>query len=127
MPSIAALSENISSLLSSNPSVLALQGSMVAGAFLLVFLVFYATRDIMLRTHSFLYQLVSIVLVAALPVFGFLLYLLIRPARTVKERKMEHLLHEVANKIEKMQRKPVQGQQQQQHGHKHEGHQQKKG
>lgn len=79
-------------LLADDPALLAVQASViVAGAFL-VFLVFYTTRDILLRTKNFWYMCISILLVALLPVVGFLLYLLIRPSRTLKERSVEDLL-----------------------------------
>jgi len=61
-------------------------------AFFLVYFLFFTMRDIFLRTHSSLYQIACILLVALLPVVGFLLYFLIRPARTMKEREMEQLL-----------------------------------
>jgi ABC-type nickel/cobalt efflux system permease component RcnA len=82
--------EAFSQIFSVTPSVAALQIGLAAGALLLVFFVLFATRDILLRADSFLYQLACIVLVAALPVVGFLLYLLIRPARTRKQRQLEN-------------------------------------
>ncbi len=83
------------SLLTDNPAIRALQLSLLGTAVVAVYLVFYATRDILIRTRSFAYQLVSIVLVAVLPVFGFFLYLLIRPASTVRERELEKMVKEV--------------------------------
>jgi len=65
----------------------------IALSIILVFLILYATRDILLRTHSFVYQFVCIVLVALLPGLGFLLYLLIRPARTTWQKEMHQLLY----------------------------------
>lgn len=72
-----------------------LRGLIVAGATVLLFLLLYVVRDILLRTRSFAYQLVCIMIVALLPIVGFLVYLLIRPARTVKQREQEHLLREL--------------------------------
>jgi len=78
-----------------DPNLLLLQGLMLLVGLIVIFLVFFTTRDILLRTHSFWYMFFSIVLVAFAPVIGFLLYLLIRPARTVKEREMEVMVKEV--------------------------------
>lgn len=75
-----------------DPALRLLQCSLLLLGFIVIFLVFFATRDILLRTHSFWYMAFSIVLVALLPVVGFLLYLLLRPARTIKERELEALL-----------------------------------
>ena len=80
---------------SDDPMLRLMQGGLLLAGSLMVFLLFYATRDIILRTKSFAYQFASILLVAALPVIGFLIYLLVRPARTVKERQMEAMLKKV--------------------------------
>ncbi len=69
-----------------------MQGGGILIASLLIFFVFYTTRDILLRTSSLLYQLFCILIVALLPVIGFFLYILIRPARTIKERELERML-----------------------------------
>jgi hypothetical protein len=60
-----------------------------------VFLVFFAMRDILNRTHSFWYQLCSILLVAFVPILGFFLYLLIRPARTMRECAVEAMVRDL--------------------------------
>lgn len=81
--------------LANDPALRMLQCGMLLLGLAVIFLVFFTTRDILLRTHSFLYMFFSILLVAALPVAGFLLYLLIRPPRTLKEREMEDMLREL--------------------------------
>lgn len=81
--------------LAEDPALRLLQFGMLLLGLTVIFLVFYTTRDILLRTHSFFYMFFSIVLTAILPVAGFFLYLLIRPARTIKERELEHLLSEL--------------------------------
>jgi hypothetical protein len=48
---------------------------------------------------------ISIVIVAALPIAGFFLYLLIRPSRTNKEREMEELVTELLVDVRKPQRR----------------------
>ncbi|MFH0770684.1 MAG: PLD nuclease N-terminal domain-containing protein [Candidatus Peregrinibacteria bacterium] len=79
-------------LLAEDPTLRFLQIALVLGSVIAVFFVFYTTRDILLRSHSLVATFACILLVAALPLVGFLLYLLIRPARTVKEREMESLI-----------------------------------
>ena len=81
--------------LADDPMLRLLQGGLLLLGFLVVFLVFFTTRDILLRTQSFIYMFLSILLVAALPIMGFLLYLLIRPARTLKEKEMEAMVREL--------------------------------
>ncbi len=75
-----------------NPAVRLSQGGLILLTALIIFLLFFALRDILLRTHSFWYQFVCIVIVALLPIVGFLIYLLIRPARTIKQRETEAML-----------------------------------
>jgi len=84
--------------LAEDPLLRLLQGAMLLLGVILIFLVFYTARDILLRTHSFVYMCFSILLVAILPVAGFLLYLLIRPARTIKERELEKAVKKLLKK-----------------------------
>lgn len=83
---------SILSVLSADPAARAFQIILIAAASVAVYLICYTTRDILLRTHSFLYQAACILLVTLLPILGFFLYLLIRPARTVKERRLEEMI-----------------------------------
>lgn len=85
--------------LSADPLLRMMQGGLLFTGFVVIFLVFFVTRDILLRTHSFWYTALSIVLTAVLPGIGFLLYLLIRPARTIREREQEALLRSLAGKL----------------------------
>ena len=73
--------------ISENPMLRLLQLVLVVLGVLSVFLVCFTTRDILLRTRSLLFQLLCIIL-SVIPIVGFLLYLLIRPARTIKEREL---------------------------------------
>lgn len=59
-----------------------------AVALVLIFLIFYTTKDVFVRSDSFVFMLFSLLLVVLFPVVGFLLYLLIRPAQTKKERQL---------------------------------------
>src|SRR3989344_4886214 len=86
---------SISAFFLQDPVLRSAQVGLGALAALLLFLLLFTLRDILPRTHSLLLQAFCIVLVALLPVVGFLLYLLIRPSRTLHERAMEDVLLEV--------------------------------
>jgi hypothetical protein len=73
---------------------------MLLSAFLVIFLVLFSTRDIILRSNSFLLQVVCILLVAALPVIGFLIYLLIRPSRTLAQRGLEKQVEDLLSRLQ---------------------------
>lgn len=92
--------------LSEDPLLRAIQAGMLGGGALLIFLVFYATRDILLRTHAFWYTAFCILLVALLPGIGFLLYLLVRPSRTLRERESDSLLKELADVLLERKNRP---------------------
>ena len=81
--------------LADDPMLRMVQFLMLAVGSLAIFLVFFATRDILLRTDSFLIMFLCILLVALLPGVGFLLYLLLRPPRTLKERELEALIQQL--------------------------------
>ena len=81
--------------LAEDPALRLLQSGMLLVGIVVIFLVFFTTRDILLRTHSFWYMFFSIVIVAALPIAGFFLYLLIRPSRTLADREADQLLTEL--------------------------------
>jgi len=88
-PIFQSLFEPWLTFLAEDPILRMMQVGMLLAGVIAVFLVFYTTRDILLRTNSFLYMFFCILLVAMLPVVGFFLYLLIRPPRTIKERELE--------------------------------------
>lgn len=94
-PTFQALLEPWLLFLAEDPMLRILQGAMLLTGALMIFFVFYATRDILLRTNSFLYMFLCIVLVAALPVIGFLVYMLVRPPRTLKDKEIERMLVEL--------------------------------
>lgn len=91
----STLPGNISAFFSANPTVFFIQAVLLGCGFLVVYLVVFATRDIMLRTDYFLFQIICIVLVAALPMIGFLIYLLVRPSTTIFQRKLKGDLESV--------------------------------
>lgn len=84
------------SFVADNPAVAGVQIAILILAALAVFFVIYTTRDILLRTRSFLLQFFCILIVTALPIVGFLIYLIIRPARTVKQRETDLMLRYMA-------------------------------
>jgi hypothetical protein len=86
--------------LAEDPFLRLLQILMLAAGVLVVFLVFYTTRDVLLRTDSFWYMLLCILLVAFLPVIGFFVYLLIRPARTIRERERDEMLRSILGRMQ---------------------------
>jgi hypothetical protein len=79
----------------SDPILLVSQLGIVLLACFLIFLLFFALRDILHRSHSLAYQFLSILLVAALPFVGFGVYLLIRPNRTVQQRKTDAMVDDL--------------------------------
>lgn len=86
-------------LFADNPMLRIGQVVLIVVGLLLIFLVFYTTRDIIIRTHSFIYMLVCILLVAIFPLVGFLIYILIRPARTVKQRDLDRMMQTILEGI----------------------------
>ncbi len=86
-----------------DPVLLAAQCGLLLLGFLLVYLVFFTTRDCLLRSSSFLFTCFSILLVSMLPVAGFLLYILIRPATTVHERETAKMIRHIHDQLKKQQ------------------------
>ena len=86
------------SVIADNPAIRTVQVSLLSAALVDIYLIFFATRDILLRTKSFFYQLGCIILVAVLPIVGFFIYLLIRPATTIHERETTKLLKKILKK-----------------------------
>lgn len=85
-------------LLADDPLMRSFQLGLLLAALVLIFLVFFTTRDILHRSHSFWFMLFSIVLVAFLPFVGFLLYLLVRPSRTLLECEVEDMIRDLHEK-----------------------------
>lgn len=84
----------LTGLLPSDP-IAWIQAGVLIIALILIYLLLFTLRDILLRTRSFWYQFFCVLLVGSLPVLGFFLYLLIRPARTVKERHTDFMLSQL--------------------------------
>lgn len=85
-------------ILTDNPAIRAVQVGLFIAAVIAIYLIFFATRDILLRTRSLFYQIVCIAIVAVLPIAGFFIYLLIRPSSTIRERELQSLLEGMLDK-----------------------------
>ena len=66
-----------------------------------VSLVIWTTKDIISRTNNIVLQMISIILVVLLNVFGVLIYLAIRPAKTLIEKFFEDLEYEALSQSNK--------------------------
>ncbi len=86
-------------LLTDNPVLRLFQLALIVLAIIAVFLVFYVLRDVLLRSRSFVFQLSAVIVTALLPGVGFLLYLLVRPPVTLRERETEDLVRTIANRL----------------------------
>lgn len=87
-------------LLATDPVIRSMQIGVLSGGIALVYIVFWVTKDSVNRSNSFLFILFSILLVACLPLFGFLAYLLLRPNRTLTEKQTLISLSELTAEIE---------------------------
>ncbi|HLD64078.1 MAG TPA: PLD nuclease N-terminal domain-containing protein [Candidatus Peribacteraceae bacterium] len=100
MSSLFEFLNGFAPFLADDPVVRMLQGSLLLAGAIIIFLVFYTTRDVLLRSRSFGFMLFCIILVAALPVVGFLIYLLIRPELTLTQREMRSQIAQIAKKLD---------------------------
>lgn len=64
---------------------------LVYAAALWISLIIWITRDAINRSNNLLFQIFVIILNIILPVFGLIIYLIIRPTRTLLERYYEDL------------------------------------
>jgi hypothetical protein len=77
-----------------SPSLKTLQLAIVTYVGLLwLSIVIWVTRDAISRTNSLIFQVFAILLNIVFPLLGILLYLIIRPGKTVLERYYEELEH----------------------------------
>ena len=75
--------------------MLLLKGVLVYIAFLWLAVIVWVARDVIDRSKSLIFQVIMILLNIFLPVFGLLLYLIIRPSKTLLERYYEELEYKV--------------------------------
>lgn len=92
---MSVLLDSISGFFGSDPALRAGQLLVMGVSVLLLFLLFYTLKDVFLRVRSFWLQALFLLMVALLPIAGFLLYILLRPHRTLKERETEMMLREI--------------------------------
>ncbi len=65
-------------------------------------LIIWVTKDITNRTHNLVFQICSILLIVIFtPLFGLLLYLILRPTKTLMDRYVEELIEEEILKSER--------------------------
>ena len=99
------MSEVIDFLISFEPGDwfgLTLRGIFVYLFVLWVALVIWVARDIVSRTDKLILQVIAIILVIALNIFGLLVYLIVRPQKTLLERYQEDVEHKVLTENEEV-------------------------
>jgi len=79
---------------------------------LYIALIFWTIKDITSRTDSIVFQIIAIFLVIIFNFFGWLIYLLIRPAHTIYEKfydevndNLENLTKNIFNKLQEKKKK----------------------
>jgi uncharacterized protein YacL len=79
-----------------NPDVSRIIIALLIGYLVLLWvsLIIWTTKDIISRTNNVVYQLISILLVVILNIFGLFIYLGVRPAKTLIEKFFEDLEYE---------------------------------
>lgn len=83
--------DNLQTFFAGNTFDVMVQGILVYLAAFWIALIIWVTRDIIHRTNSILFQIFSITLNIFLPVFGLIIYLIIRPSKTLWERYYEEV------------------------------------
>ena len=77
-----------------SPSFRSVQLALVIyGGLLWLSIIVWVTRDAISRSNNLLFQVFAILLNIGFPVLGILLYLIVRPGKTVLERYYEELEH----------------------------------
>lgn len=94
-------------MFSSDPTVFALQVGAVIASAAVIYTVLFVTRDVIIRSRSIVFQVFSILLTAALPLAGFLLYFLMRPSTTNAERALQKDVTEMLVRLREHDRKDL--------------------
>lgn len=91
----------------SNPDISRIFITVLLGYLVLLWisLIIWTTKDIISRTNNVIYQLISIALVVVLNIFGLLIYLGIRPSKTLIEKFFEDLEYEALAQATKIDEK----------------------
>ena len=95
------LQPTILSFFAGDPVFRLMQGGLLLFGLFDVFLLFWTLRDSLMRSQSLLFQMCALLMVFALPFAGFLLYLLIRPSSTLRERAVAQMVEKVLETYQK--------------------------
>jgi len=95
--------EFIEWLIEPNVSKIILISVLVYLLLLWVALIIWVTKDIISRTNNVILEIISILLVVVLNIFGALIYLAIRPSKTLIEKFFEDLEYEALSQSVKKQ------------------------
>jgi hypothetical protein len=68
-----------------------IKGALIYAGVLWLSLIIWVARDSIERSNSIIFQVFNILLNIALPVFGLIIYLIMRPSKTLMERYYEEL------------------------------------
>ncbi len=103
---VDAIIQSLEKLLNSNIVSWVLQGFIAYLAILWIAIIIWVTKDANNRSNSLMFQIFAILVVIILtPIFGLLIYLIVRPSKTLTEKYLEqsqmHLLNEEEQKEKK--------------------------
>ena len=94
--------QSIESILNSNVLMMVLQGIVIYLAILWIATIIWVSKDANNRSNSILFQIFAVLVVIVLtPLFGLLIYLIVRPSRTLTEKYLEELQVSILNEEEK--------------------------
>lgn len=98
---VDAILQNLENLLNSNFLSLGLQAVIAYLAILWIAIIIWVTKDANNRSNSLPFQVFSILIVILLtPLFGLLIYLIIRPSKTLTEKYLEQSQIQLLNEEE---------------------------
>ncbi len=83
--------ENIQNIFQSDIFDYFIKGVLIYLSLLWVSVIIWVTRDAINRSNSLFFQIIAIIMNIVLPVFGLILYLILRPNRTLSESYYDDL------------------------------------
>lgn len=99
---IDSIIQSVEKVLNSNIISLVLQGVIAYLAILWIAVIIWVSKDANNRSSSLFFQVFSILIVIILtPLFGLLIYLIIRPSKTLTEKYLEQAQMQILNEEEK--------------------------
>lgn len=108
---IEVILQSLQKVLNSNLLIFALEAVIAYLAVLWIAIIIWVSKDANNRTNSLLFQVFAILIVIVLtPLFGLLIYLIIRPSRTLTEKYLESIQLQILDeegKKESMDKCPV--------------------